>query len=138
MQIGKRKTEARRSNRTAKRGSPGFTLIEMVIVLAIIGILAAVVAPSVLGALTRGREAALLQDLKVIRKLIDDYYGDKGAYPPALRALVEQGYLRALPRDPVNGNKAEWKIVLDKGGGISDLHSLSPERGSNGIPYNNW
>lgn len=120
------------------RGNAGFTLMEMVIVLAIIGILAAIVAPSVMSALMRAREAALMQDLKIMRKLIDDYYGDKDAYPPSLKALTQGGYLRAIPGDPVNANKAEWKMVPAKEGGISDVHSLSEEKGSNGIPYSMW
>ena len=119
-------------------GSPGFTLMEMVIVLAIVGILASIVAPLVITSLTRAREATLQQDLKTMRKLIDDYYGDKGVFPPTLQVLVAQGYLRAIPRDPVNGNKAVWKTVLAKEGGISDLHSLSNERSTNGTPYADW
>jgi len=119
-------------------GSPGFTLMEMLLVLAIIGVLASVVAPSVMGALTRAREAALQQDLKTIRKLIDDYYGDKGIYPPSLQVLVDQGYLRAIPPDPVNGNKALWRNVPAKEGGVSDVRSLSVERGRNGVPYREW
>ncbi len=123
---------------SAKGGSPGFTLMEMVIVLAIVGILASIVAPLVITALTRAREAALQHDLKTMRKLIDDYYGDKGAFPTSLQVLVTQGYLRAVPRDPVNGNRAEWKTVVAKDGGISDVHSLSKERGTNGISYADW
>jgi general secretion pathway protein G len=120
------------------RASGGFSLMEMVIVLAIIGVLAAVVAPSVVSSLTRAREAALMQDLKIMRKLIDDYYADKGEYPPSLSALAGKGYLRAVPGDPVNGSKPEWKTVPAKEGGISDVHSLSNEKGSNGIPYSQW
>jgi general secretion pathway protein G len=120
------------------RGNEGFTLMEMVIVLAIIGVLAGIVAPSVMSALTRAREATLQQDLKIMRKLIDDYYGDKGTFPPSLKGLTEKGYLRAIPGDPVNANKPEWKAVLAKEGGITDVHSLSDEKGSNGIPYSKW
>ncbi len=138
MPIGREKRCAGFDGRIVKRGSPGFTLIEMVIVLAIIGILAGIVAPSVIAALTRAREATLRQDLKIMRKLIDDYYGDKGEFPPSLRALIDQGYLRSIPGDTVNGNRTEWKTVFDKGGGISDVHSLSNERGANGVPYNGW
>ncbi len=79
-----------------------------------------------------------MQDLKIMRKLIDDYYGDKGVFPPSLKALAEKGYLRAIPGDPVNANKPEWKAVLAKEGGVSDVHSLSDEKGSNGIPYSKW
>ena len=138
MPIGssKRPPAARAGVRT--RGNDGFTLMEMVIVLAIIGVLAAIVAPSVMQALTRAREAALAEDLKIMRKLIDDYYGDRGAYPPSLKALTENGYLRAIPGDPVNASKPEWKAELAKGGGITDVHSLSGEKGSNGVPYSKW
>jgi general secretion pathway protein G len=120
------------------RGSAGFTLMEMVIVLAIIGILAAIVAPSLIVTLTRSRETTLQQDLKIMRKLIDDYYSDKGTYPPSLQTLVEQGYMRAIPPDPVYGNKTEWKTVTAKEGGISDVHSLSDERSASGVPYGDW
>jgi general secretion pathway protein G len=118
--------------------SAGFTLLEMVVVLAIVGILAAIVAPSVVSALTRAREASLQQDLKIMRKLIDDYYGDKGVYPPSLKALASEGYLRTVPGDPVNANKPEWRTVTAKEGGISDVHSFSHERGANGVPYSEW
>jgi general secretion pathway protein G len=130
MRIGEK---ARGRGRTA-----GFTLLEMTIVLAIIGVLAAIVTPSLLSTLTRAREAALAQDLKVMRKLIDDYYGDKGAYPPSLQTLVEQGYMRAIPDDPVSGGEGQWKPVMAKEGGVSDVRSLSKERGSNGTPYSAW
>jgi general secretion pathway protein G len=112
--------------------------MEMVIVLAIIGILASIVAPSVTSVLTRSREAALQQDLKIMRKLIDDYYGDKGIYPASLHTLVQQGYMRSIPADPVNANRVEWKAVTTREGGISDVHSLSGARGSNGTPYSEW
>jgi general secretion pathway protein G len=112
--------------------------MEMVIVLAIIGILAAIAAPLVISGLVRAREASLQQDLKTMRKLIDDYYGDKGVFPPSLKALVDQGYLRAVPGDPVNAGKPDWKTVPAKDGGISDVHSLSNDRGANGVPYSEW
>ncbi len=127
-----------RGSPEALRSNAGFTLLEMVIVLAIIGILAAIVSPVVISSLTRAREASLQQDLKILRKLIDDYYADKGAFPPALKSLVEQGYLRAIPGDPVNANKPQWQSVPAKEGGISDIHSLSNERGANGVPYSQW
>ncbi len=135
MRTGRLASKARSSG---KRGSAGFTLMEMVIVLAIVGILASIVAPLVITSLTRAREAALQQDLKTMRKLIDDYYGDKGIFPASLQVLVSQGYLRAIPRDPLNGNRPDWKTVVAKEGGISDVRSLSKDRGTNGIPYADW
>jgi len=110
MRIGRRGRLAFPILVSRKRGSPGFTLMEMVIVMAIIGILASIVAPMVMTALTRAREATLQQDLKTMRKLIDDYYGDKGVFPPSLQVLVTQGYLRAIPRDPV---KASGVFAID-------------------------
>ncbi len=138
MPSGRRKWPSIARALAPGHGNQGFTLMEMVIVLAIIGILAAIVAPMVISSLTRAREAALQQDLKIMRKLIDDYYGDKGAFPPSLKALAGEGYVRAIPGDPVNANKAEWKAVPAKEGGISDVHSLSDERGTNGVPYSSW
>ena len=134
MPIGKMKA----ITRSGKRANAGFTLLEMVIVMAIIGILAMIAMPSVITALSRAREAALQQDLKIMRKLIDDYYGDKGVYPPSLKVLVDQGYMRAIPGDPVNVNRPQWSTVAAKEGGVSDVHSVSAERGSNGVPYSQW
>jgi general secretion pathway protein G len=138
MRIGEKGGARGLQTKPGHGGSAGFTLLEMVIVLAIIGILAAIVAPSLFVALSRSREATLQQDLKIMRKLIDDYYGDKGTYPPSLQTLVEQGYMRTIPPDPVNGNRTEWKTVIAKEGGISDVHSLSNERGANDVPYGDW
>ncbi len=138
MPIGKSKPPGIARSCAPGRGNRGFTLMEMVIVLAIIGVLASIVAPSVMSALTRAREAALMQDLKTLRKLIDDYYGDKGVFPPSLKALADQGYLRAIPGDPVNANKIEWRAAIAKEGGVSDVHSLSEQKGLNGIPYSKW
>jgi general secretion pathway protein G len=121
-----------------RRASAGFTLLEMVLVLAIVGILAAIVTPSVMSAFTRAREATLQQDLKIMRKLIDDYYGDKGAYPPSLKTLVEQGYMRAIPPDPLNGGKTQWRAEIAKEGGVSDVRSLAAGRGLNGVAYSDW
>lgn len=120
-------------------GDRGFSLIEMLMVLAIIGLLASVATPVVVSAVTRTREAALQQNLSVLRKLIDDYYADRGRFPPSLEALVEEGYLRAVPSDPVNDGKVEWELQKAKGGrGIEDVRSKSKGSGSNGVPYAKW
>jgi general secretion pathway protein G len=116
----------------------GFSLMEMIIVMAIIGTLAGVVAPAVVFAVHRAREAALQQDLTIMRKLIDDYHADRGVYPPTLQDLVKEGYMRAVPGDPVNGGKPEWSEVKAKDGGIEDLHSQIKEAGGNGVLYSEW
>lgn len=116
----------------------GFSLMEMIIVVAIIGTLAAVVAPAVISSVHRAREAALQQNLTIMRKLIDDYHADRGVYPPTLSALVKDGYMRAVPADPVNESKAEWEEVKAKDGGVEDVRSLSTEKGANDVPYSQW
>lgn len=116
----------------------GFSLMEMIIVVAIIGTLAGVVAPAVVFAVHRAREAALQQDLTIMRKLIDDYHADRGVYPPDLQALVKEGYMRAVPGDPVNEGKPEWALAKAKDGGVEDVHSKIMEKGANGVSYAEW
>jgi general secretion pathway protein G len=126
------------SARAANDPRAGFSLMEMIIVVAIIGTLAGVVAPAVIASVRRAREAALQQDLTIIRKLIDDYHADRNLWPPTLDALVKDGYMRAVPGDPVNNGRREWLEVKSKDGGIEDIHSLSNENGANGLPYSQW
>jgi prepilin-type N-terminal cleavage/methylation domain-containing protein len=116
----------------------GFSLMEMIVVVAIIGTLAGVVAPAVISAVHRAREAALAQNLTIMRKLIDDYHGDRGVYPATLSALVTDGYMRAVPGDPVNDGKPEWLEVKSSDGGVQDVHSQAKENGANGVPYSQW
>lgn len=119
-------------------GSPGFSLMEMLLVLAIIGALAAVAAPVVTGAIVRAKEAALRENLSVLRKLIDEFSADRGENPETLQTLVEEGYLRAVPPDPLAGGVTEWAEVAGKEGGIADVKSTSTETGLNGVPYADW
>ena len=94
------------------RKQSGFTLIELMVVVTIIGILAAVAVSNVKWAQTKAREAALRHDLFEMRKSIDDYYADKQKYPESLAALKTEHYLRNLPRDPITG-KADWEEVAN-------------------------
>ena len=90
-------------------------------------------------ALTRAREATLQQDLKTMRKLIDDYYGDKGAFPALAPGACDAGLSPGnSPRSGQCATRRSGKRCLAKEGGISDVHSLSEEKGSNGIPYSKW
>ncbi|MEL7061753.1 MAG: type II secretion system protein [Acidobacteriota bacterium] len=147
---------------TAPRRSAGrgFTLLELIIVIAMVGILAAVAIPNLIQAPTRAKEAVLKTNLRTLREVIDQHYGDQGFYPPALETLVDEGYLRNVPMDPMTG-EAEWALVYDSdsyddtglsdpygygyddgagvgGPGIIDVHSLSDRVSIDGTPYSEW
>src|SRR5258706_16191702 len=96
--------------RPKSQSQSGFTLIELIVVVTIIGILAAVAVSNVKWAQTKARESALRHDLFEMRKSIDDYYADKQKYPESLQALQQQHYLRNVPKDPMTG-KADWEEV---------------------------
>jgi general secretion pathway protein G len=123
----------------------GFTLIEMVVVVSILGILVAIALPNYKSAIIQAKEAVLREDLYRFRDLIDQYQADKGKYPASLAALVEDGYLRKIPVDPFT-RQADWTEVPaeadpanpEDAGGIYDVHSASQELSSTGEPYSEW
>ncbi|HEY0758125.1 MAG TPA: prepilin-type N-terminal cleavage/methylation domain-containing protein [Acidisarcina sp.] len=124
----------------------GFTLVELMIVMAIIAVLATIAIPSYIGQMKHAREAVLREDLHVIRAGIDAYTMDKEKAPQSLDDLVQTGYLRAIPRDPMTGNSSSWVTTTDDSlmsvdqtePGINDVHSGSQEVGSDGQPYSAW
>jgi len=129
-----------------RRQSAGFTLIELMIVMAIIGILATLAIPSYVSAMRHAREAVLKEDLQVMRSAIESYTMDKEKAPQSLDDLVQSGYLRAIPEDPMTHSTDTWvtdtseaMYSLDETeAGIDDVHSGSQENGSNGQPYSSW
>jgi general secretion pathway protein G len=131
-----------RSTRIGKvggRNAKGFTLIELMIVVSIVGILATIAVPSYQASLIKARETVLRQDLFTLRELLDHHRADKGKYPPSLDGLVTAGYLRVLPRDPFTSTPNSWQQIIEPTeGGIFDVYSGSDLVGTNGIPYNQW
>jgi general secretion pathway protein G len=119
----------------------GFTIIEMMTVIAIIGILATIATPSFLRSITRAREASLRNSLFVLRDVIDQYYADNGDYPETLEALIEKKYIRTVPMDPFTGSTETWILIPPEGEGLSgiyDVHSGSDKISLYGMPYNEW
>jgi len=126
--------------------SAGFTLIELMIVMAIIGILALMAIPRFEGALRSAREAVLREDLHTMRDAIDSYTMDKQKAPQSLDDLITDGYLREIPPDPMTHSKDTWvtdtsdaMYSLDQTEpGIANIHSGSDETSSDGQPYSSW
>ena len=145
-------------HRASRRAQKGFTLIELIVVVTIIGILAGVAVVQVRFATTKAREAALRHDLHELRKAIDDFYADKQKYPQNLEELKTAKYMRDIPKDPITMQK-DWEEVaatVDPTGadpsvdptatdtaagglpGIYDVHSNAPGNGLDGTPYKLW
>lgn len=124
---------------TVERQESGFTLLELMIVVSIIGILATFAVPSYRQSVVKAREAVLQQDLATMRDVLDQYRADRGKYPPSLKEIVTAGYLRAVPVDPITRSASTWQEILDEtDGGIFDVHSGADLVASNGTPYNQW
>lgn len=132
----------------------GFTLVELLVALAIIATLLSIVAPRYVDATERAREAALRVNLKAMRDAIDHFHGDRGVYPETLEQLVQSRYLRAIPADPITGRQDDWRVVppppdaaphtadpsvaarpSDRGNGVYDVRSSAPGSTRDGVPY---
>jgi general secretion pathway protein G len=119
----------------------GFTLIELMVVLAIVALILTVATVRYFSSLDRARETVLRQDLATMRDAIQKYNADKGRYPETLEALVADRYLRSVPVDPVTDSAKTW-IALPPAGpdpkGVADVRSGAPGTGQDGSAYETW
>jgi general secretion pathway protein G len=125
----------------ALRGRQGFTLIELVVVLAIVALLLALATPRYFHSIDKSKETVLKANLALTRDSLDKYYGDNGKYPDQLATLVEKKYLRTLPMDPITESTTTWIIVPpadSEKGAVFDIHSGAEGNGSDGTPYREW
>ncbi|MHA6845398.1 type II secretion system protein [Ralstonia syzygii] len=113
--------------RTLKERSDGFTLIELVVVMAIIGLLLTLALPRYFHSIERGKVQVQQQNIAVIRDAIDKYYGDNGQYPDTLDELVAKRYLRGIPVDPVNGSVA-WAVIAPPDTAKTGIYDVGPAR----------
>lgn len=119
----------------------GFTLIELLVVLGIIALLLTLAVPRYFPSVYKSKETVLADNLRNMRTLIDQYYGDTGRYPDSLDQLVEKKYLRALPYDPVAESDAAWIIVPPEDGskgGVYNIRSGAVGNDRSGKPYADW
>lgn len=119
----------------------GFTLVELLIVMAIIATLMTIAVPRYFSSLENSKETALRQSLSVMREALDHHYGDTGRYPDSLEALVEKRYLRQMPVDPITERSDLWVIVPPPAGAeglVGDVKSGAPGVARDGTAYAEW
>lgn len=132
--------------RSKRRNEAGFTLMELMIVMMIIGVLTTLAIPSFVSAVRAAKEAVLKEDLRVMRAAIDSYTMDKQKAPQSLDDLVQEGYLKAIPEDPMTKARDTWVTDMSDSlhsldqtdPGIDDVHSGSQETGTDGQAYSTW
>jgi general secretion pathway protein G len=124
----------------------GYTLIELIIVMAIVSVLLAIAVPIYQKSLLRTKETLLKNNIFTLRQVIDEYTFDKQKAPQSLQDLVSEGYLRAVPIDPITGSDQTWRVIMEDAvsmvnqtqPGIFDIRSGSDQKSLEGTPYSQW
>jgi general secretion pathway protein G len=119
----------------------GFTLVEMLVVLAILALLLTLAAPKYFSSIDRAKDATLKQDLNTLRESIDKYYADNGRYPTSLKDLVEKKYIRDLPLDPITNSTETWQLLPPEPpleGMVFDIKSGAEGLAKDGTAYADW
>ncbi|MFG6468102.1 type II secretion system protein [Roseateles sp. BYS87W] len=127
----------------ARRTRRGFTLIELIVVMAIVALLASIAAPRYFASLHKSKEAALLQSLTTLRDALDQYAADKGRYPESLQELAAARYVRAIPEDPFTARHDTWVELpppseMQTSGRVWDVRSGAAGRSADGRLYADW
>ena len=125
------------------RSTRGFTLIELIVVMAIIAMLVSIAAPRYFRSMERARENTLRTSLNVMRGALDQFAADKGRYPESLSEVVETRYLRSIPEDPLTRSSSTWVSIAPPpesglGGKVYDVRSGAATRASDGRLYADW
>jgi general secretion pathway protein G len=140
------RTKPRRSARRPHAREGGFTLIEVMVVMALIVVLASVGLTLYTNSIIRAKESVLKEDLYRMRDAIDQYYADQGKYPATLQDLVSDKYLRAIPADPFTNSADTWREIPSEPDpnnptaqpGVYDVRSGSDQKALDGTKYSDW
>jgi general secretion pathway protein G len=132
--------------RIGKHSRRGFTLIELMVVMAVISIIVSMAVPMYQKSIIRSKESVLKNNLFTMRTVIDEYTYDKQKAPQSLQDLVTEGYLRAVPIDPMTNSDQTWRPVMEDSSnttsqsepGLFDVHSGSDQKSLEGSPYSEW
>ncbi|WP_373991163.1 type II secretion system protein [Duganella sp. BuS-21] len=119
----------------------GFTLIELLVVLGIVALMLTLAVPRYFPSIDKSKEVVLADNLRKVRQVLDQYYGDTGRYPDTLEQLVEKHYLRALPYDPIAESDVAWILVPPEDstkGSVYNLRSGAAGNDRSGKPYADW
>jgi general secretion pathway protein G len=122
------------------RAQRGFTLMELMVVMAIIASLLTLAMPRYFNSVERSKEAVLRQDLSIMRDAIDKFFADRGRYPATLEELAQKRYLRSIPVDPITDSSDTWIVVAppDAEAGVYDVRSGAPGQSLGGDAYERW